>query len=498
MNWGRGYVTDVEYVDHFTREVSPTWLKIICLLRNVVAPEGPITYSELGSGQGYALNLLAASNPDCTFFGVDFNPSHIVGSRRLASEAALPNVTFIERSFEQLAADLSILPDSDIIVLHGVYTWVGPQQRAALREIITAKLKPGGLLYISYNCMIGWGPIVSLQRLFRDFHRSRGGDSSRAFETINALEKYRDNGLAYFAEHTLVNIKLNELSKKNVSYLAHEYLNEYWEPMFVHDMIKEMADCKLSFVGSARPADNISAFTLGPDLAQVVQTERDPALRECLRDMALNTMFRQDIFVRGLLRFSAPEWQDRLAKLRLILTQPRTAVKMTANVPRGTVQMGRQIYNDALDMLAAGPMSLGDVSSDGMTLLEPTILMLQTPWAAPASVQRVDLESSTRLNAALARRTSGPTTFPFFACPATGSGLRLEPRESRALAALIREPDLSIEAVVDRVTSESEREPVPQPAQDLPAAEPLTADSLEAKVACWSKLGLLQNTDGAM
>ena len=495
MNWGRGYVTDVEYVDHFTREVCPTWLKTLCLLRNVVAPEGPVTYSELGSGQGYALNLLAASNPDCTFVGVDFNPSHIVGSRRLATEAALPNVTFIERSFEQLAADLRALPDSDIIVLHGVYTWVGPQQRAALREIITAKLKPGGLLYISYNCMIGWGPIVSLQRLFRDFHRSRGGDSSRAIETIDAFKKYRDFGIAYFADDTLAANKLNELGDKNVSYLAHEYLNEYWEPMFVHDMIKDMAACKLTFVGSARPADNISAFTLKPELAQVVQAERDPALRECLRDMALNTMFRQDIFVRGLLRFSTPEWQDRLTKLKLLLTQPRTAAKMTANVPRGTVQMGRQIYSDALDRLAVGPMSLGEVSTDGGILLEPTVLMLQTPWAAPASVQKVDPESSARLNAALARRTSGPTTFPFFACPATGSGLRLEPRESKVLAALIREPDLSYKAILDRVASELKPEPAPQPARDLPSAEPLTVDSLEAKVACWSRLGLLHHID---
>ena len=45
---------------------------------------------ELGCGQGFSTNLLAAANPHIRFHATDFNPGHIVGAQSLAQAGGSP------------------------------------------------------------------------------------------------------------------------------------------------------------------------------------------------------------------------------------------------------------------------------------------------------------------------------------------------------------------------------------------------------------------------
>ena len=145
-DWEQGYNTEIDYIYGFYRELAPSYIRTIGRLQGLAVPEGRLTYLELGCGQGLGPILLAAANPDDRFIGVDFAPEHILGARRLAQAAKLGNVTFEEDSFETLAEQPDRLPECDIIVLHGIYSWIGPAQREAVRSIIRRKLKTGGLL----------------------------------------------------------------------------------------------------------------------------------------------------------------------------------------------------------------------------------------------------------------------------------------------------------------------------------------------------------------
>ena len=60
------------------------------------------------------------------------------------------------------------LPRFDYIVAHGVYSWVDPPARAALRRFIDGHLKSGGLVYVSYNAMPGWTGDLPFQHLVRE------------------------------------------------------------------------------------------------------------------------------------------------------------------------------------------------------------------------------------------------------------------------------------------------------------------------------------------
>ena len=105
-DWGSGYITDKAYVHDFCRVQTPPMLALAALCGGVQAPGGAgeaLAYCDLGCGQGYTANIIAAANPAVQVLGVDFNPSHIANARALAQAAGLSNVDFREASFEDNA-----------------------------------------------------------------------------------------------------------------------------------------------------------------------------------------------------------------------------------------------------------------------------------------------------------------------------------------------------------------------------------------------------------
>ena len=170
VGWNDGYVTDVAYTASFFRECTPPWLAFTALLVGHRPPpvEGRLRFVELGCGFGFTATTVAATLPEAEVWACDFNPSHIEGARRLATEAGLTNVTFAENSFAEIAADPSIgPPQADIIVLHGIYSWISAENRRHIASFIRQRLVPGGLVYISYNVTTGWASMLPVRELMR-------------------------------------------------------------------------------------------------------------------------------------------------------------------------------------------------------------------------------------------------------------------------------------------------------------------------------------------
>ncbi|MBP8937609.1 MAG: class I SAM-dependent methyltransferase [Agrobacterium sp.] len=156
QSWNAGYVADLGYTYGFYRELTPAILKFASLTRGVkTAADTPVNYCELGCGQGFSANLLAAANPQIEFYATDFNPAHIAGAISLAETAGISNLHFFDDSFAEFEARAD-LPQFDIIALHGIYSWIAKEHRDTIVRFIDRKLKPGGLVYISYNCLPGW------------------------------------------------------------------------------------------------------------------------------------------------------------------------------------------------------------------------------------------------------------------------------------------------------------------------------------------------------
>ena len=248
--WGDGYVDDGTYISGFYREQTPNLLALLALTKGQRAPDpnARLTYCELGSGLGLTLNLLAAANPQIEFYGNDFNPSHILESRALANEAGSGNAHFFEQSFEEFIHEPSLPPTFDFITLHGIYSWISPENRAHIVEFIRRKLAPGGLLYISYNALPAWSAQMPLQRLLIDHAATQSGPMvGRVQSAVEFADKLKQVDAAYFRHTPQAAQRLTATHQKNRSYVAHEYFNQHWTPFYHADVLKELAGTKAIF-----------------------------------------------------------------------------------------------------------------------------------------------------------------------------------------------------------------------------------------------------------
>src|SRR5689334_8645010 len=252
-----GYVTDTSYTDQFFRELAPAWLNYVAALNGAapVAVDRPFVYLELGCGFGTTTVVNAGSYPRGEFHGCDIIPAHVEGGRRHAASFGVSNVTFHEADFEQLLARR--LPACDFIVLHGVYSWVDDEARAAVRRVIDDRLKPGGLVYVSYNCLPGWASEAPLRKLLVEFSRPHDGDTAqRTAAALDALTAFSRARPRYFKANPSALTAVEAWHKRDTEYVVHEFMNAAWQPFYAVDVADQLEAIGLRYVGSATLADN--------------------------------------------------------------------------------------------------------------------------------------------------------------------------------------------------------------------------------------------------
>jgi SAM-dependent methyltransferase len=450
-DWGAGYVTDVQYTPAFCSEQSPAHLRLACLLNGVeTPPEGDnFTYCDLGCGEGLAALILAAAHPAGRFYGVDFNPGHIVHARGIAAAAALTNVEFLERSFDDLPDEP--LPEFDFITMHGVYSWISPELCQSIVRFIARRLKPGGIVYIGYNAMPGSIPGLAVQRLLHDLGaEARGQSDQKMLWALSVLKKLKEAGARSFVENTVVD-KILELRNRGVhrgriSYLVHEYLNDHWHPMYHADVARDMSAAKLLYVGSADLLSNFQQFRISPEQREVIDSLDDATLRETVRDLCYPSSFRQDVFIRGTRPLSAARQESLLRRIRLAPLIPRAKFLMQLNVPTGTAEL-QPAYASIADALATGPRTVAELldlpelrGKSGRLAAEFVGVLVGTVQAmAMRDPATVDPAPADRLNRVLAEELeeAAPTDTKVFAVASLGSGVPMSCPQAMVLRNLL-------------------------------------------------------------
>lgn len=365
MDWTAGYASDIEYTAGFYREQTPAYLNFVCALNGVetVDVSRPFTYCELGFGRGVTVSLLAATNPQGQFYAADFNPAHVAGASKLANAAQLPNLTLLENSFEELAKGaVDNLPQFDFITLHGIYTWVTKKNQDWIVDFLARYLKPGGIVYLSYNAMPGWSSSLPLQRLLvehADLHPGRSDSQIQgAAEFVAQLETA---GANFFSNNPGLKPRLDALKSGNRNYLVHEYMHNHWQPLYHADVARALGNAKLDFVAAAELAMTYSGLYLREDQRAVVDAIADSPLRETVKDYFLNTTFRKDVFVKGMRKMGGQRQNDCLGQMGVALVVPRKDVKLTMQLSVGEVNGREDLYGPVLDALAARPHSISEL-----------------------------------------------------------------------------------------------------------------------------------------
>ena len=436
-SWGDGYVTDMGYTSGFHREMAPAHLAFAAGLKAQSVPDvtAPLTYCDLGCGQGVNTNLLAAAYPHIEFHANDFNPAHVVGARRLAAEAGSANVHFYEDSFEAFISQPKLPEAFDIIALHGIYSWVSPENRAFVRRFIAEKLKPGGLVYLSYNALPGWSALAPIRRLMQLHNTGGGSTAARLQPALDFVQAMHAADAGYFRRNPGAKAWLDKMAKSPPAYLAHEYFNENWTLFYHADVVREVDEAKLNFIGTATVIDTLDAFNVTAAQNALLAKIADPVARETARDYASCQQFRRDLFVKGATPLSRTEADAQMGAARFALTRPRAEIELNIMGALGVKSLSKDIADPIADALAQGPKTADElmldprIAANGRGRLIPTLTALmgtsQVMAALPEAGEDERRVRTDAFNAAVLRRARVSADLTYLASP-LGGGFGLE------------------------------------------------------------------------
>lgn len=180
-------------------------------------------------------------------------------------------------------------------------SWVSPAKRQALLDFAAAKLKPGGLLHVSYNAMPGWASVEPLRQLLLFGGAGAPEESSleRARRGLAFAQSMERAGADYFTKNPAASEMLETMAKAGLPYIVHEYLHEHWAPMYFARVAWEMAASGLQFVGTLPIHSNFRETAISEAHERTLASVTDRVTFESLKDFATDEFFRRDVYVKG-------------------------------------------------------------------------------------------------------------------------------------------------------------------------------------------------------
>jgi SAM-dependent methyltransferase len=221
---------------------------IATLFQLAPAPPSSARVLELGCGSGNNLVPQALACPTARFIGCDRSVTAVAAAHELVRSLGLANV---ELRCQDLCEVDASWGKFDYILCHGVFSWVGPEVRRRILEILRHNLAPQGIGYVSYNALPGW----HLRRVVRDLmcqHAGGFADPGQAIAQARAV-------LALAAEAhraddpfgKLIREEYFLLSQSPDAYLYHEMLEEHNQPFYFHEFLEQIEAAGLQYLGAA-------------------------------------------------------------------------------------------------------------------------------------------------------------------------------------------------------------------------------------------------------
>lgn len=248
---------------------------------------------ELGCAAGGNLIPMAISCPRSQFLGVDLSQVQIADGVSMVSQLEIGNVDLRQCSI--LDVDDSF-GHFDYILVHGVYSWVPPQVQRKILDICRDNLAPRGVAYVSYNAYPGWHARAAVREMLW-YHTQHIGDPAQRVLQAKALLTFlttsvpvEDGGYS-----ALLRQELALLLNVSETYLLHEHLEEFNEPLYFHQFVQRAADCGLQYLGEA----HLSSMMPGHFSTKVEELLRKMSgnllQMEQYMDFLRNRMFRQTL-----------------------------------------------------------------------------------------------------------------------------------------------------------------------------------------------------------
>ena len=433
-DWTAGYVADIGYTFGYYTELNPLRVKLAFLNAGLALPDTG-TACELGFGQGMSANMHAAASLT-QWHGTDFNPSQAAFAKELAA-ASGSGAQLHDDAFADLCTRAD-LPDFDYIGLHGIWSWISDANRAVIVDFVRRKLKVGGVLYISYNTLPGWSTFAPMRHLLTQHAGVMGADGAGIVQRIEGALGFADQLIAtnplYAKVNPSVPERLTTLKTQNRNYLAHEYFNADWHPMYFADMAKWLAPAKVGYACSTHLLDHVDAINLSAEQQTLLKDIPDTQLRQSVRDYMVNQQFRKDYWVKGGRKLSVLDKNEGLRALRVLLVTHRADVPLKITASLGECTLFEAIYSPLLDALADHKVKsiaqLEQLLKDkGVTFIQLVQALMILTGAGHVQLAQDDVvvakakKSCDKLNAHLMSLSRSSNDMAYLASPVSGGGV---------------------------------------------------------------------------
>lgn len=355
------YVTDVPYLRQFCKELGPTLLRAAAGLGGFrTSTSATFDYCELGCGMGDTLCTMAAAYPQSRFIGVDINPEHVAFARGFAERCGLHNVQVLEQDVEVLA-DGGSLPPLDFVCAHGLMSWIAPEKRRAVIAMAASRLRPGGILYVSYNALPGWAAVQPLRRLLRELAGHEGSLTERAQHALESARALRDHGARYFADNPAAEEMLGTIAKVGTTYMVHEYFHDHWYPMHFADLAQEMAAAGLQFCAELPVYRNVPRLALPGTTGPLVESAGNRLAAETLKDYATNVFFRGDLYIKSDARPDAAATIDWIDAARFATSVTAERIRRDVKFPHTSLQLYGEPFDTILARAIDAPVTVEEL-----------------------------------------------------------------------------------------------------------------------------------------
>lgn len=445
-----GYVTATPYTHVYYPETAPARLQLAAFNRSVAFPSSrPLRYLELGYGNGVSLAINAAAGPG-EYWGVDINPAHAAHAQALAAvSGAAPKI--LNASFEQLLSRPD-LPQFDVIVALGVWSWVSDANRRIILELLRRHLREGGLFCMSTLALPGFGELAPLQRLLR-LNVKSGGATGGIFDRLDAglglASALQSSGSRFLSRESRAGRMLTSMTSADRAYLVHEFLHEHWKPALFADTAGDLHAVGLHFVGSTSLQHHFDELNFQPAALALLAAIDDPWLRETARDFLGDGHLRSDIFIRS----DSGDRPERKAasdlELGFVLGLPPSLVKQgRAKMAAVRLEFGAPPFADILEALGdrpCRPWSLEElVALEGLSrstkeeILRALLVLVDAGIVHPAQPKaRIEQAAAAcaRLNAEILHRAVTEDRIRALASAVTGGGVSVSRIEQLFLLA---------------------------------------------------------------
>jgi SAM-dependent methyltransferase len=432
-DWTAGYVADIGYTYGYYPELNPLYARLALESTGHLVPKFE-NACELGFGQGLPINFHAAASPETKWWGTDFNPAQAGFARELA-EVAGSGARLFDEAFEEFCHRPDV-PDMDYIALHGIWSWISDKNRDVIVDFVRRKLRPGGVLYISYNTHPGWASQVPLRDLLVQYADSMAatgaGTTARIDASIQFAKRFFATGPRYAKFNPQAAERLKSLEGQDRHYVAHEYFNRDWAPMPFARVAGLLSGAKMNFACPAALVEHVDTVYFTPEQLAVIREVQDPVLQQTLRDFCINQHFRKDYWVKGARKMNPVQHREKLNAQRLVLMRRVADVKLVMPGVQPEVKLTESIYMPVLEALSDHkPRTVGDilarVSNKGVTppqLLQAIMVLAGKGDIMPARDDEgiaAARPATTRLNMHLMEMSRGDNNVPLLASPVTGT-----------------------------------------------------------------------------